>query len=155
MNKDEFRMLWASQMDDPQVVMAGHQTRKVWWVFQGEFYWEDERLSAYQVKALLLQRRRKEERRIQSAVSLMEQENLLMEQENPETTHENDKRESIPDDVKISVCRRDKGRCAKCGSKQNLEFDHIIPLSKGGSNRAGNIQLLCEKCNRSKRDSVA
>ena len=53
-------------------------------------------------------------------------------------------REPISDEVKIFVWRRDRGRCVKCGSGENLEFDHIIPLSKGGSNTARNIQLLCE-----------
>jgi len=63
-------------------------------------------------------------------------------------------RETIPDDVKMYVWKRDGGKCLKCGSQEKLEFDHIIPLSKGGSNTARNIQLLCEKCNRSKRDSI-
>jgi len=63
-------------------------------------------------------------------------------------------RERIPDDVQIFVWRRDSGKCVKCGSTQNLEFDHIIPLSKGGSNTARNIQLLCESCNRSKGASI-
>lgn len=62
----------------------------------------------------------------------------------------NHRRESIPDDVKLFVWQRDGGRCVKCGSQEKLEFDHIIPISKGGSNTARNIQLLCEKCNRSK-----
>jgi hypothetical protein len=64
-------------------------------------------------------------------------------------------RQPIPEDVQILVWNRDHGMCVKCGSKQNLEFDHIIPLSKGGSNTARNIQLLCEKCNRSKGANIA
>ena len=59
------------------------------------------------------------------------------------------KRQPIPDDVKMFVWQRDGGRCVQCGSQENLEYDHIIPVSKGGSNTARNIQLLCEKCNRS------
>ncbi len=71
----------------------------------------------------------------------------LPEHEEP-GSHSN--RRAIPDAVKIFVWRRDGGRCVKCGSQKDLEFDHIIPLNKGGSNTARNIQLLCEKCNRSK-----
>ncbi|HZX13435.1 MAG TPA: HNH endonuclease [Thermodesulfobacteriota bacterium] len=52
------------------------------------------------------------------------------------------------------VWNRDGGKCVKCGSQEKLEFDHIIPLSKGGSNTARNVQLLCETCNRSKGDSI-
>jgi Holliday junction DNA helicase RuvB len=59
-------------------------------------------------------------------------------------------RQVIPDDVKIFVWQRDGGRCVKCGSNERLEYDHIIPVAKGGSNTARNIQLLCETCNRSK-----
>jgi 5-methylcytosine-specific restriction endonuclease McrA len=64
-------------------------------------------------------------------------------------------RQPIPDDVKMSVWQRDGGRCVKCGSQENLEFDHIIPVSKGGSNTARNLQLLCEKCNRAKGGNLA
>jgi len=64
-------------------------------------------------------------------------------------------RQSIPDDVKMFVWQRDRGCCAKCGNQENLEYDHIIPVSKGGSNTARNIQLLCEKCNRSKSANIA
>ncbi len=63
-------------------------------------------------------------------------------------------REPIPENVQIIVWNRDQGKCAKCGSSVNLEFDHLIPISKGGSDTARNIQLLCEKCNRSKRDNL-
>jgi len=60
------------------------------------------------------------------------------------------RRESIPDDVKLLIWERDRGQCVKCGSNEKLEFDHIIPLSMGGSNTARNLQLLCERCNREK-----
>ena len=38
-------------------------------------------------------------------------------------------------EVRNVVWRRAKGMCEKCGSVDNLEFDHIIPVSKGGSNK--------------------
>ena len=41
-----------------------------------------------------------------------------------------------------------------CGSQKNLEFDHIIPVSKGGANTARNLQLLCQDCNRHKSDKI-
>jgi len=64
------------------------------------------------------------------------------------------KRLHIPQEVKEEVWRRDQGRCVECGSQRNLEFDHIIPLSKGGSNTTRNIRLLCEGCNRKKSDNI-
>jgi hypothetical protein len=61
----------------------------------------------------------------------------------------------IPASVKLEVWRRDKGCCVKCGSKENLHFDHIIPYSKGGSSLvAENIQLLCVKHNLEKSDNI-
>jgi len=60
----------------------------------------------------------------------------------------------IPTNVKRAVWIRDKGRCVMCSSKENLEFDHIIPHSCGGSNTERNIQLLCIVCNRKKSDNI-
>ncbi|MEP0133378.1 MAG: HNH endonuclease [Eudoraea sp.] len=60
----------------------------------------------------------------------------------------------ISDKVKDNVWRRDEGKCVKCGSNEKLEFDHIIPFSKGGSNGYRNIQLLCENCNRTKSNNI-
>ena len=63
-------------------------------------------------------------------------------------------RPRIPEAIRIAVWRRDGGRCARCGSRENLEYDHIVPLSKGGSNTARNIELLCQRCNREKSDKI-
>jgi hypothetical protein len=63
-------------------------------------------------------------------------------------------RPAIPEEVRIAVWRRDEGKCVKCGSREKLEYDHIIPISKGGSNTVRNIELLCEKCNREKSDNI-
>jgi hypothetical protein len=63
-------------------------------------------------------------------------------------------REPVPDAVRVSVWRRDQGQCVKCGSREKLEFDHIIPLAAGGSNTERNIQLLCETCNRAKGATI-
>jgi hypothetical protein len=63
-------------------------------------------------------------------------------------------REPISESVRLFVWQRDKGQCVKCGSHGRLEFDHIIPVARGGSNTERNIQLLCEPCNRSKGANV-
>jgi HNH endonuclease len=61
----------------------------------------------------------------------------------------------IPTAVKLEVWKRDKGACAKCGSKQNLHFDHMIPYSQGGSSKdSKNIQILCAKHNLEKKDRI-
>jgi hypothetical protein len=60
----------------------------------------------------------------------------------------------IPPEVKLNVWRRDQGKCVECGSKEKLEYDHMIPISKGGSNRERNVQLLCQNCNRKKAAGI-
>jgi ribosomal protein S25 len=64
------------------------------------------------------------------------------------------RRETITQDVMDKVWNRDGGKCVICGSQEKLEFDHIIPFSKGGANTYRNIQLLCESCNRKKSDKI-
>jgi hypothetical protein len=79
---------------------------------------------------------------------------VWVEQQNPIRTIDSFQRERIPEDIQIFVWNRDGGKCVKCGSQESLEFDHIIPVSVGGSNTARNIQLLCERCNRKKGNNI-
>jgi 5-methylcytosine-specific restriction endonuclease McrA len=41
-------------------------------------------------------------------------------------------------------------RCAYCGHKVKLTKDHVIPLTKGGTNNISNIVPACMDCNRQK-----
>lgn len=45
-------------------------------------------------------------------------------------------------------------RCADCGTTERLTIDHILPLSRGGSNSPSNLQVLCSDCNASKGTRV-
>lgn len=55
----------------------------------------------------------------------------------------------------MRIVRRDDYRCQHCQKKlhdNEVEFDHIIPISKGGSSEEHNIRLTCFDCNRDKSD---
>jgi len=43
--------------------------------------------------------------------------------------------------------------CVHCGATENIQVDHIIPLSKGGPHSIGNLMSLCGSCNSSKHNS--
>lgn len=57
---------------------------------------------------------------------------------------------AIPHHIKVEVWRRDRGACVECGASEYLEFDHVIPWSRGGATSVGNLQLLCRRCNLAK-----
>ncbi|WP_314060080.1 HNH endonuclease [Empedobacter brevis] len=99
-----------------------------------------------EIKEKFLEKERKQKLRLEVRNELQE-EGLVF---NSNLT----KRNPIPDDVKDKVWNRDGGKCVNCGSNINLEFDHIIPHSKGGANTYRNLQLLCESCNRTKSNKI-
>ena len=60
---------------------------------------------------------------------------------------------SIPRSVQFRVLKRENQICSECGGPvkdEDVEFDHIIPWSKGGCSDEYNVRLLCYKCNRKK-----
>jgi len=63
--------------------------------------------------------------------------------------------EPIPDSLRFQVLKAASGSCQLCGisaKERPLDVDHIIPRSRGGKTELANLQALCSKCNRSKRN---
>jgi len=59
---------------------------------------------------------------------------------------------------RAEVFERDGGKCQMCGRKlrrDNWHEDHIVPLSRGGSDLLDNCQAACPPCNLSKWAHVA
>lgn len=49
-----------------------------------------------------------------------------------------------------ALCAKYGNICLRCRQVAKLTVDHVIPIVRGGSNDIGNIQPLCETCNKSK-----
>jgi len=130
-----------TQMAEP--VQLWRDGRRNLWHFLDGFWWDDDDLDAEDIKALVLQRKRRLEQKLQSARSLMRAE----EDGRP-------KRVGIPTELRRAVFERDGGRCTECGGNFDLQYDHILPVARGGATTLENLQLLCAECNRSKSDSI-
>lgn len=69
-------------------------------------------------------------------------------------------RKKFPEWSKRAVIARDRGLCANCGQnlvgelKEAYHFDHIVPLSRAGTNDLSNLQLLCANCNLKKSNNL-
>jgi hypothetical protein len=64
---------------------------------------------------------------------------------------------NVPFKMRIRIARRDNYTCQKCAKHlrdEEMEFDHIIPVSRGGSTEEHNIRLTCFECNRSKSNKL-
>ena len=100
-------------------------------------FWQRERLRAEE-------RRQEQEKEIRTFLELLRGEEKGLKKRS----------RSIPQPVKMAVVTRDGGKCRRCRSTQDLQYDHIVPYSGGGSSTdVNNIQLLCGKCSRFKSNS--
>jgi 5-methylcytosine-specific restriction endonuclease McrA len=101
------------------------------------------------IRASLLEQERKKNLHREVYRELIEEGHI-----NRQISGNDSSRERIPQDVMDSVWNRDSGKCVKCGGQESLEFDHIIPFSKGGANTYRNLQILCKKCNLEKSNKI-
>jgi 5-methylcytosine-specific restriction endonuclease McrA len=53
---------------------------------------------------------------------------------------------------RAAIYIRDGHQCVRCGCKNGLTIDHIIPKAAGGTDGIENLQTLCEDCNQAKGD---
>ena len=67
------------------------------------------------------------------------------------------KRNGIHKDIRKRLLLEANHSCQQCGAMESngatLEVDHIVPISKGGSDDYENLQILCATCNRKKGSS--
>lgn len=59
-------------------------------------------------------------------------------------------------EVKEYLLEKFQRKCAYCGKTDiPLEIEHVIPSSKGGSDRVSNLTIACHKCNQKKGNKTA
>jgi hypothetical protein len=133
---------WRDQQRQDPVCLRREGRRSLWW-FRGRFYWDDDGHSAEDVKALALERARRDERKLKSARSLMKGEESGLTRRLP-----------ISPEMMRAVIERDGRRCVLCGATENIQFDHILPIALGGATSAENLQILCADCNHAKSDAL-
>jgi 5-methylcytosine-specific restriction endonuclease McrA len=64
-------------------------------------------------------------------------------------------RNAISPRRRFLVFKRDLYQCRICRrAGVELELDHVIPVSLGGSDSMDNLQTLCVPCNRGKSNSM-
>ena len=117
---------------------------RVYWWFEGRFYWEDEALRPHDVEALVRERQRRSRAQLERAHA------ALAHTAEPQPR----RRRAIPREVRLAVFERDGGRCTLCDTTFELQFDHVIPLALGGSSTVDNLQVLCAGCNQRKGATV-
>lgn len=140
-----FARLSTSQADKP--VLVAKREGRHWWWYLDRFWWDDEGLSPKNVAALVLhldlQHRRQADERARVHAEV-----LGLEPARPQD-------EDVSSIVRFAVWCRDRGRCVDCRSADDLEYDQIVPFSKGGRRWIANVELRCATCRERRLVNVA
>lgn len=136
-----YRLLAERQRRQP--VFVAKNSVRTWWWYQDKFYWDSHGYSATDVLALLKDRERRHERKLERA-------HLALRLEHEPTS----RRSPIPRELRKAVFERDGGRCVECGGNFDIQYDHILPVALGGATTLENLQILCAGCNCEKSDHL-
>lgn len=118
-----------------------------YWLYEGNLLWASRRCTSkddyhyikLKVEEFILERN-EEYLKLKNKVERLNQLVIL------KTT----KRTQIPNDVLAFVLKRDREQCVECGALSDLQFDHLLPVSRGGNNEPDNLRILCKSCNLSR-----
>lgn len=136
------RALDAAQATAPVAIIS--EGARTYWAFEDRFFWEDDGLSPRDVLALVRERERRAQRKLERAHAVLAQ----------DAQADSTRRDHIPREIRLAVFERDGGRCVECGSNFEIQFDHVIPFSMGGATSVENLQVLCATCNQHKGASL-
>lgn len=67
------------------------------------------------------------------------------------------RRISFPVEIKNKILSKSNSKCSCCGTSLSLKtmtIEHVVPISRGGTNDEANLVALCLKCNQSKRNLI-
>lgn len=130
---------WRAIVAEQSVRPAGLYQRgeRTYWMFEDRVYWEDEGLDSADVLALVRDRQRRAQRKLERAHAALAGATA-------------DRRRPVPREIRQAVFERDGGRCVECGSAFELQYDHVIPVALGGADTVENLQILCAPCNQAK-----
>lgn len=143
MTPEQYQQTGAWQQHTPWCY--GSAEGRNYWLFRGLHYCENEGLDAPSVKALILTRAERRGREVERAKAVV----ARGRRSQPE------RRGYIPPELRQYIFERDDHACRRCGSRHELQLDHIIPVALGGSSEPGNLEVLCGPCNRTKGAALA
>jgi HNH endonuclease len=115
---------------------------RTYWLFEDRVVWEDDELESEDVLALVRERQRRADRKLERAHAALAGE--VAER----------RRQPIPREARLAVFKRDGGRCVECGSNFDIQYDHVIPIALGGADTVENLQILCAPCNQAKGSTL-
>ena len=133
----------AAQRQRTTPVRMAVSGQRSWWWFENTFWWENGDYSSQGVMALIRQRQRQEQERLERAKRAINLDQQSIQRRHP-----------ITREMRRIVYERDGGACVECGGRFDLQYDHILPVALGGATTVDNLQILCGECNQRKGKEI-